>query len=235
MRKSGRNYLSDVRQPMTLLIYPGIASWPEVSASAILRQIASQKLTAPSGGIISPSTVAIRPLTVFESINPASRARWVLLFVDRVVVGQVPRETVAIEDGEPEVYRKDNVRFFRKKGIVVDDLVLHCGEDRLTIAGPTMGTILRILRSLAQGAWPRRGRARSRRCGLSSGPGSPTRPDGCVQQLANAAMMAPALSASGVVRYDGVTRPSLVRVNSCRSSSTSRSTILSSAIDVVPL
>ena len=113
---------------------------PQVSASAILRQIASQKLTAPSGGIISPSTVAIRPLTVFEATNLASRAHWVLLFVDRVVVGQVPRETVAIDDGEPETCRRDAVRFFRKKGIVVDDLVLHCGEDRLTIAGPTMGT-----------------------------------------------------------------------------------------------
>ena len=122
------------------LVYPGIASWPQVSASAILRQIASQKLTAPSGGIISPSTVAIRPLTVFEATNLASRAHWVLLFVDRVVVGQVPRETVAIDDGEPETCRRDAVRFFRKKGIVVDDLVLHCGEDRLTIAGPTMGT-----------------------------------------------------------------------------------------------
>ena len=32
------------------------------------------------------------------------------------------------------------MRFFRKKGIVVDDLVLHSGEDSLTIAGPTVGT-----------------------------------------------------------------------------------------------
>ena len=56
-----------------------------------------------------------------------------------------------------------------------------------------------------------------------------------VQHSAREAMMAPALSASGVVRYDGVTSPSRVKVSNCRSSSISRSTILPSAIDVVPL
>ena len=121
------------------LVHPSVATWPQVSAPAILRQIGSQELVAPPRGIVATPSVRIQPLAVFEATTSGSRARWwVLLFLDRVVVGEVPQETLAVDDGEPAVYGTKAVRFLCKKGIVVSDLVICCGEHRLTIAGPMM-------------------------------------------------------------------------------------------------
>ena len=81
-------------------------------------------------------------MAVFEAEDGAARAQWVLLFIDRVVVGVVPSQELAIDVGEPRTYRKEDVRFGRWSGYVTDSLVLHCGEQRLTIEGPVMGSFI---------------------------------------------------------------------------------------------
>ena len=125
------------------LLYGKLSTVPPVSAPTVLRQIGSQEL--PERDDRTPAPVpppAPRPVAVFEAEDGAARAQWVLLFIDRVVVGVVPRQELAIDVGEPRTYRKEDVRFGRWSGYVTDSLVLHCGEQRLTIEGPVMGSFI---------------------------------------------------------------------------------------------
>ena len=125
------------------LLYGKLSTVQPVSAPMVLRQIGSQELPARDDWTSTPvPPPAPRPVAVFEAEDGGARARWVLLFIDRVVVGVVPRQELAIDVGEPRTYRKEDVRFERWSGYVTDSLVLHCGEQRLTIEGPVMGSFI---------------------------------------------------------------------------------------------
>ena len=117
------------------------SSWPKSSAPAILRASGDQELPSP-GIVVTPPAVP-RPLAVFEAAGEVP-LRWVLLFADRVIVGRAPEGIVALDDAEPEVHAREGVRFLRRKGVLSDDLVVCCGVDRLTVAGPVAGTFARF-------------------------------------------------------------------------------------------
>ena len=117
------------------------SSWPKPSAPAILRASGDQELPSP-GLVVTPPSVP-RPLAVFEAASEVP-PRWVLLFADRAVVGRAPEGIVALDDAEPEVHAREGVRFLRRKGVLSDDLVVCCGIDRLTVAGPVAGTFARF-------------------------------------------------------------------------------------------
>lgn len=125
------------------LLHPKPSSVPPVSAPAVLRQIGSQRL--PTGDEEKTTVVpppAPQPVAVFEARDGNAGARWVLLFRDRVVVGVVPQQELAIDVGEPRSYRMEDVRFGRRAGIVTASLVLDCGAgtQRLTVEGPVVGS-----------------------------------------------------------------------------------------------
>ena len=61
-----------------------------------------------------------------------------------VPLGRAPEGIVALDDAEPEVHAREGVRFLRRKGVLSDDLVVCCGIDRLTVAGPVAGTFARF-------------------------------------------------------------------------------------------
>ena len=124
-----------------------VSSWPEAAAPAILRASGEQELPSP-GVVITPPPVP-RPLAVFEAADEAV-PRWVLLFSDRAVVGRAPEGIVALDDAEPEVHARDGVRFLRRQGVLSDDLVVVCGSDRLTVAGPVAGTFARFFDPVLQ-------------------------------------------------------------------------------------
>ena len=123
------------------LKHPQASSWPKPAAPAILRASGDQELPSP-GIVVTPPSVP-QPLAVFEAASEAPR-RWVLLFADRAVVGRAPEGIVALDDAEPEVHAGEGVRFLRRKGVLSDDLVVCCGVDRLTVAGPVAGTFARF-------------------------------------------------------------------------------------------
>ena len=128
------------RQLRARLVVVDPATWPQRSSPAILRQIGDGE----------------RPLAVFEAKTAASRARWLLVFLDRVVVGEVPEEELAIDDGEPETHPIGTVRLVRREQRLADDLIVCCGEHRLTIAGKRTGSFERrfgaVLEPLGLGA-----------------------------------------------------------------------------------
>ena len=113
------------------------SSWPRSAAPAILRASGDQELHSP-GIVVTPPSVP-RPLAVFEAAGEAP-SRWVLLCADRAIVGRAPEGIVALDDAEPEVHAREGVCFLRRKGVLSDDLVVRCGNHRLTIAGPVAGT-----------------------------------------------------------------------------------------------
>ena len=123
------------------LKHPQASSWPAAAAPAILRASGDQELASP--GIVVTPPWAPRPLAVFEAAGEAP-PRWVLLFADRAVVGRVPEGIVALDDAEPEVHAREEVRFLRRKRVLSDDLVVCCGVDHLTVAGPVAGTFARF-------------------------------------------------------------------------------------------
>ena len=125
----------------TRLKHSQASSWPKPSAPAILRASGDQEL--PSPGLVVTPPSAPRPLAVFEAASEVP-PRWVLLFADRAVVGRAPEGIVALDDAEPEVHAREGVRFLRRKGVLSDDLVVCCGIDRLTVAGPVAGTFARF-------------------------------------------------------------------------------------------
>ena len=113
------------------------SSWPKSAAPAILRASGVQELPSPETFVTLPSVP--RPLAVFEAAGEAP-PRWVLLFADRVVVGRTPEGSFALDDVEPDVHARGGVRFLRRKGVLSDELVVCCGMDRLTVAGPVRRT-----------------------------------------------------------------------------------------------
>ena len=115
---------------------------PSPAAPAILRAIGDQEL-ALARNAWSRLAAVPRPLTAFEATGEVP-PRWVLLFADRVVVGRAPEGILALDDAEPEVHAREGVRFLRRKGVLSDDLVVCCGVDRLTVAGPVAGTFARF-------------------------------------------------------------------------------------------
>ncbi len=111
-----------------LLKCPTPSTWPPASTPAILRAIGQPDVTPPPN--------SRTPVAVFEAQNDAKRKRWLLLFADRsAVVGRVPDDEIAIDEGDAKSYAGTAVRFTRKKGLVADDLVVRCGDERLAIAG----------------------------------------------------------------------------------------------------
>ena len=122
------------------LKYGTLSTVPSGSAPAILRQIGDQELPAPAGRVVT-SDVRTRAIAVFEASSGNARARWVLLFADRVVVGEVPKEDLSLDDGESRTYLKDDIRFNRLSRSLADALVIHCGDDqRLIVDGSVTGT-----------------------------------------------------------------------------------------------
>ena len=122
------------------LKYPTLSTIPPGSAPAILRQIGDQELPAPAGRVVT-SDVRTRAIAVFEASSGNARACWVLLFADRVVVGEVPKEDLSLDDGESRTYLKDDIRFNRLSRSLADALVIHCGDDqRLIVDGSVTGT-----------------------------------------------------------------------------------------------
>ena len=120
-----------------LLECPEPSTWPRVSAPAILRRIGWRDgAPRPAGRRAAPAPSAgLPPVAVFEAASSASRRRWLLLFADRAVVGQVPSDDLAIDDGEAESHPGATLRFLRRKRLVADDLVVRCGGERLVVAG----------------------------------------------------------------------------------------------------
>ena len=113
---------------------------PPGSAPAILRQIGDQEPSAPAGDVVT-ADVPSRAVAVFEASSGNGRARWVLLFTDRVVIGEVPKEELSIDDGAPSTYLKDEVRFFRMARPLADALVIHCNDEhRLIVDGSVAST-----------------------------------------------------------------------------------------------
>ena len=122
------------------LKYGTLSTVPPGSAPAVLRQIGDQELPAPAGCAVT-SDVWTRAVAVFEASSGDARARWVLLFADRVVVGEVPKEELSLDDGESRTYPKDEVRFSRLSRPLADALVIHCGDDQpLIVDGSVTGT-----------------------------------------------------------------------------------------------
>ena len=115
------------------LQYPDASSWPEAAAPAILRRSALPQAAPAAGGGVT-ARPAPPPLAVFEAAG-GSASWWVLLLHDRVLVGRAPEETVALDDAEPDVWAREDVRFLRRPGRLADDLVIRCGDRRLTVAG----------------------------------------------------------------------------------------------------
>lgn len=129
-----------------------LSTVPPGSAPAILRQIGNQELPASADRVVS-SDGRNEAVAVFEAPSGNARARWVLLFADRVVVGDVPKEDLSLDDGEPRTYLKDEVRFSRMPRSLADALVIHCGDDqRLIVEGSVTrtfdGTFGPVLESL---------------------------------------------------------------------------------------
>ncbi|MDE0034578.1 MAG: hypothetical protein OXU75_15840 [Deltaproteobacteria bacterium] len=122
------------------LKYGTLSTVPPGSAPAVLRQIGDQELPAPAGGAVF-SDGQNEAVAVFEASSGNARACWVLLFADRVVVGDVPKEDLSLDDGESRTYLKDEVRFSRLSRPLADALVIHCGDDqRLIVDGSVTGT-----------------------------------------------------------------------------------------------
>lgn len=117
-----------------LLKCPVPSGCPPAAAPAVLRQIALRDGGHP-GVQVAPPSQAAKALAVFEAKTDGGRPRWLLLFADAAVVGQPPEEKIAIDDGEPQTYPLKKVAFARRKGKVVDDLVVRCDGERLTVAG----------------------------------------------------------------------------------------------------
>ncbi len=110
-----------------------LSNWPPHAAPAILRQLGDGELVA-----------------VLAATTRAGRPRWLVFHRDRVVVGAVPDRTIAIDDSEPEVHPirpefhpQTPVRLVRRRGHLTDDLVLLCGDDRLTVSSARMGNFER--------------------------------------------------------------------------------------------
>ena len=117
-----------------------LSTVPPGSAPAILRQIGARELPAAAGRVVT-SGVRTRAVAVFEASSGNARTRWVLLFADRVVVGEVSKEELSLDDGESRTYLKDEVRFSRLSRPLADALVIHCGDDqRLVVEGSVTGT-----------------------------------------------------------------------------------------------
>ncbi len=134
-----------------LLACPEPSTWPPVSAPAVLRRIGLRDGTPPPPGRhVAPQPAAGRlPVAVFEARSPASRRRWLLLFADRAVVGQVPQDDLAIDDGDTESHPRATLRFMRRKRFMADDLVVRCGGERLVIAGsPLKSSFAAVLERL---------------------------------------------------------------------------------------
>ena len=120
-----------------------LSTVPPGSAPAVLRQIGDQELPAPAGRVVT-ADVRNRAVAVFEASSGNGRARWVLLFDDRVVVGAIPKEDLSLDDGESSTYVIDEVRFGRLSRTLADALVIHCGENQpLIVDGPVAGTFER--------------------------------------------------------------------------------------------
>ena len=114
-----------------------LSAIPPRAAPAILRRVGEQERAAPGGvtsGVRNPA------VAVFEASSGA-RACWVLLFADRVLAGEVPKEELSLDDGESRTYPKDEVRFSRLSRPLADALVIDCGdEQRLIVDGSVAGT-----------------------------------------------------------------------------------------------
>lgn len=116
-----------------------LSTIPPRAAPAILRRIGAQELPAPAAGGAT-SDVRNPAVAVFEASSGA-RACWVLLFADRVVAGEVPKEELSLDDGESRTYPRDEVRFRRLSRPLADALVIDCGdEQRLIVDGSVTGT-----------------------------------------------------------------------------------------------
>ena len=119
-----------------------LSTVPPGSAPAILRQIGDREHPAPAGRVAT-SDVRTPAVAVFEASSGNARARWVLLFADRVVVGEVPKEELSLDDGESTTYLKDEVRFSRLSRPLADALVIHCGDGRrLIVDGSVTGSFV---------------------------------------------------------------------------------------------
>ena len=115
-----------------------LSTIPPGSAPAILRQIGGRELPTPAGQAVGRRP---RAAAVFEASSGSARARWVLLFPDRVVAGDVPKEELSLDDGEPRTYPTDEVRFTRLSRPLADALVVHCGDgERLIVEGAVAST-----------------------------------------------------------------------------------------------
>ena len=103
-----------------LLACPAASTWSPRSAPAILREIEKERRP---------------PVAVFEAKNAQGREKWLLLFDDRIAVGNLPGEPLAADDTVPESHAIGDVRLLRDRGWLADALVVNCGSQRLTIAG----------------------------------------------------------------------------------------------------
>jgi len=115
------------RQLRNRLVAPNVATWPPRSAPAILRRFRDTE----------------RAVAVFDAKTPTSRDRWLLVFVDRVVVGEVPDDELSIDDGEVETHPIAGVRFTRRSQRLGDELVVYCGGHRLNVVSGRNGSFER--------------------------------------------------------------------------------------------
>lgn len=111
-----------------------LSNWPPRAAPAVLRHLGEGE----------------DPLAVLAAATDAGRDRWLVFHRDRLLVGTVADDDLVIDDGEPEVHpiRPElhplaPVRLVRRPGRLTDDLVVRCGEERLTVSSGRMGAFER--------------------------------------------------------------------------------------------
>ncbi|MEE2637600.1 MAG: hypothetical protein VYE68_10240 [Acidobacteriota bacterium] len=101
-----------------------LASWPLPASPTILRCL----------------DTGDRPLVIFEAKTATARRRWVLVLRDRVVVGTVTDDELAIADDPPDSLPMGSVRLVRRVQRLSDELIVCTREQRLTVSSGRSGS-----------------------------------------------------------------------------------------------
>ena len=100
-----------------------LSTWAPRSSPAILRQIGSND----------------RPVAVLEARAAMARTCWTLWWPDRVTIGDVPDNDLALDDSNPITHGMATVRLSRRSQQLTTDLVVGCGSHHFTVVGNPLG------------------------------------------------------------------------------------------------
>jgi len=115
------------RQVGARLQLADMASWPLSASPTILRCLEPED----------------RPLVVLEAKTASARRRWVLVVHDRVVVGTVVDDELAIAEDTPEILPIGSIRLVRRAQRLNDELIVYTREHRLTVSSGRAGSFER--------------------------------------------------------------------------------------------